>query len=229
VKQAACGGSRGPVGAMAGAGVFVRDIRPRTVGTSISAQGGALRLILLGGVLVFATSALGAPALAAPRPDPYEAGTAKPRAVAPDPYQGESSAATTTPAPAPDPSAAPTHSYTPPSTSTESGAEPRSTPTTARSTKEHSSAARPDAVHRPADAARRTRARKHRAYTPSPPPGVVRTRPTTSSGVPIAIGAHATPTGELPLASGGVALLALVLASGSLLLLLAPETWSTKP
>jgi cytoskeletal protein RodZ len=225
MKQASGGGSRGPVGANPGVGVSLRrGRRPRRpVATCLGAPN-ASRLALLGAALFLVMTAS---ALAAPRPDPYRANTTKPQPVAPDPYPISGSAPeTTSSAPAPDPSAAPSASYTPPSVSAASrAAEQGSTPSTPN---KKPSAKKPDASHRAANTGSAHRAQKPRVHTVSPAPAVETKRPTTKPNAAAAVGALAASTSGRPLAAGGLALLALALASGSLLLLVGSGTWRAK-
>jgi cytoskeletal protein RodZ len=228
MKQAAGGGSRGPVGAKAGLGVSLRrGCRPRGSVRMCAGAPGGLCVVLLCGALFLVTSVIAASALAAPGPDPYRANTTKPEPVAPDPYPaGGSAPKTTSAAPAPDPSAAPSASYTPPSVSASPiAAEPSSTASTP---KKKPSATKLHMSHGPAKAASANRTQKPRTHTASPAPAVEKRKPSTKPNAAAAVGALAASKSGRPLASTGLALLALALASGGLLLLLGSETWRAR-
>lgn len=168
----------------------------------------SLRLLMLGGALLLAIGALSATqAYGAPKPapDPYPSPATTPQAPTPDPYPSReisTPSVTPTPAPAPAPEPAPVASI--PRSSSSETVDQQPTRTTPQK-------------QEPERRATPTRKRvQTRAITPR--------ASTETKSKPVAapvVAAVAASTSGRPLALGGLALLALVAASGSLLFHLA--------
>lgn len=186
--------------------VLRRDCRPDRPAGVHAATVSIQLLVLVGAVLLAlgalsASRAYGAPT---PEPDPYSAPTVTPRTPSPDPHpSGKASPAPTpTPTPAPAPEPAPVASV--PRTSSSETVE-RSPETTTPSKKAPESRVDPT---------------KKRAQTRTVVP--LRSAGKTSKPVAgLAVPAVVASSSRRPLALGGLGLLALVAASGSLLFHLA--------
>ena len=199
------------------------EIRPRgSVVTCFAARLAALPLVLVAGGLVLAATALAAPALATREPDPYRADTAVPEPVAPDPYPAGNSAPKPLSAPAPDSSAGFSVSQTTPSVSTSGTVEPNLPASTPK--KNPSRSKGPVSNRGPKTGSTGPAQTYPRDTGPTALAVETRTKPNAVT----AVGVLAASTSGRPLASGGLALLALALASGSLLLLLGSQTWRQK-
>lgn len=183
--------------------------RSRSSGpVGVYAASSSLSLLVLGGALLLAIGALSATqAYGAPKPapDPYPSPATTPQAPTPDPYPSReipTPSVTPTPAPAPAPEPAPVASI------------PRSS---SSETVEQQPAKTTPQKQEPERRANPTRKRvQTRAITP-PPSTEKKSKPVAAP----AVAAVAASTSGRPLALGGLALLALVAASGSLLFHLA--------
>ena len=150
-------------------------------------------LLLVSGTLS-TTRAFGAPI---PEPDPYSAPAPKARTPSPDPFPLGSARPAPTPAPAPEPEPAPVASVPRASSSTTVEQQPdRVTP----------------AKKAPGSRVDRTKKRAQTRTVPVRSPEKT-SKPVAAPAVPVLVAS----TSRRPLALGGLALLALVAASGSLL------------